>query len=252
MLRVSATELGTSEATWLGSRVLSSLPGLVWPELSEGHVVVVAPHPDDEVLGLGGMLVELARRGHRITVVAVTDGEASHPRSPTTSRDAMASRRCAERGEALVRLGLRAAEVVRLRCADGRVTEDATLGARLLPILEDAALCLAPWLGDGHPDHDAAGRAALDAGFRAGVPVLEYPVWMWHWATERDSDNATAVPWKRARRVDLSLEALAAKQDAIAAYRSQIAPLSDAPGDEALLPEAVLARFVRPFEVVFV
>ena len=253
MLKVSATDLGTPEAAWLGSRVLATLPPLAWPGHGEGRVVVIAPHPDDEVLGLGGALLELARRGHEVVVVAVTDGEASHPRSPTTSRDAMAARRCEERAEALARLGLGGARIVRLRCADGKVAEDATLGEQLRPLLEDAALCFAPWTGDGHPDHDAAGRAALRAGFEAGVQVLEYPVWMWHWATDRESANAKVprVPWERARRIELSSAACAAKRAAIAAYHSQIAPLSDAPGDEALLPEAVLARFVRPFEVVF-
>lgn len=251
MLKVSATELGTSEAIWRGSRVLASLPGLVWPSATDGRVVVVAPHPDDEVLGLGGALVELAARGHEVIIVAVTDGEASHPRSPTTSRDTMAARRDAERAEALIRLGIGGAAVVRLGCRDGKVAEDDTLCERLVPLLEGASSCFAPWTGDGHPDHDAAGRAARRAGVQTGVPVLEYPVWMWHWATDRERENTTRVPWERARRIDLSPATCAAKRAAIAAYRSQIAPLSDAPGDEALLPEAVLARFVRPFEVVF-
>ena len=39
-----------------------------------GRVVLVAPHPDDEVLALGGSLAMLARSGREVLVVAVTDG----------------------------------------------------------------------------------------------------------------------------------------------------------------------------------
>jgi LmbE family N-acetylglucosaminyl deacetylase len=45
--------------------------------------------------------------------------------------------------------------------------------------------------------------------------------------------------------------ARAAKAAAIAAFRSQIAPLGPAEADAAILPPYVLARFARPFEVVF-
>ncbi len=38
------------------------------------NVLVIAPHPDDEVLGLGGTLHRLAARGHDIVVAVVTKG----------------------------------------------------------------------------------------------------------------------------------------------------------------------------------
>ena len=45
------------------------------------RVVVVAPHPDDEVLAAGGLMRWMACRGREVLVVGVTDGEASHARS---------------------------------------------------------------------------------------------------------------------------------------------------------------------------
>ncbi len=42
------------------------------------RVVVVAPHPDDEVFALGGFIHDVAARGGAVTIVAVTDGEAAH------------------------------------------------------------------------------------------------------------------------------------------------------------------------------
>ncbi|HQQ79461.1 MAG TPA: PIG-L family deacetylase, partial [Thermoanaerobaculia bacterium] len=41
------------------------------------RVLVLAPHPDDEVFGCGGALADLASRGATIDVLLVTDGAAS-------------------------------------------------------------------------------------------------------------------------------------------------------------------------------
>jgi hypothetical protein len=50
--------------------------------------------------------------------------------------------------------------------------------------------------GDGHPDHEAVGRAARSAARRTDAILLEYPIWMWHWAFTDDF----AVSWSRAQR----------------------------------------------------
>ena len=86
---------GTPEDAWLNWRELAGRPKLrmLTPPAT---AVVVAPHPDDEVLGVGGLLSLLARAGTAIHVVAVTDGEASHPKSPTLTPQELAARRISE------------------------------------------------------------------------------------------------------------------------------------------------------------
>ena len=68
---------GTDEHTWLGTRRLAALPKL--SDRRPRRLVVVAPHPDDEALGAGGLLQHMTRIGVEAMLVAVTDGEASHP-----------------------------------------------------------------------------------------------------------------------------------------------------------------------------
>ena len=46
-----------------------------------GPTVVVAPHPDDESLGCGGLLALLRRAGVAVGAVLVSDGTMSHPSS---------------------------------------------------------------------------------------------------------------------------------------------------------------------------
>jgi LmbE family N-acetylglucosaminyl deacetylase len=237
---------GTPESEW------SSWPApATWSELDltdpPTRVVVVAPHPDDEVLGVGGLLTLLSRQGVAVVLVAVTDGEASHPGSPTLSPDQLRTCRADERLDALERLGV-PAEVRRLGLADGGVASgEAELGGALHELLEPDDWCLATWTGDGHPDHEAVGRAATSAAAVTGARLLEVPIWTWHWATPDDP----RVPWDRARRVSLPPDAQAAKQRAVEAYRSQIAPLSADPADAAILPPPVLARLLRPYETTF-
>ena len=108
----------------------------------------------------------------------------------------------------------------------------------------DVVLC-APWRGDGHPDHEAVGVAAAIAAGRTDARLLEYPVWMWHWATEDD------VPWRQTRQLPLDDTVRSVKVAAIAAHASQVEPLSPAPGDEVLLDASLLAHFRRDSELFF-
>lgn len=237
---------GTPEATWQAWGALDGLAlrsaGELFPE--RRRVVVVAPHPDDELLGCGGTLAVLARLGREIVVVGVTDGEASHPRSTRFSPRASAASRCAERRSGLDALGLDGASR-RLGLPDGGVgaAEDRltrTLQALLVP--DD--IVLATWRFDGHPDREAAGRAAVAAATASGCVTHEMPIWMWHWA----APGNRRVPWRRLTRVPLDAEALERKRIAIGAHES---PLSRDGDRDAILPDWALDRLRQPFDYFF-
>ena len=100
--------------------------------------------------------------------------------------------------------------------------------------------------GDGHPDHEAVGRAAATAAHRTDALLWEYPVWWWHWGRPDDLAQAPAA------RLPLPAEAMAAKRAAVDAHESQVRPLSAAPGDEVLLGPDLLAHFGRDHEVFLV
>lgn len=212
-----------------------------------GRLLVVAPHPDDAVLGVGGLLQQLHQAGWMVDLVAVTDGEASHPRSTRITPDDLVVRRSQERNVALDRLGVRPISVSRLRLPDGSVSQrEEQLVQALGERLDTVSLCLVPWRGDGHPDHDAVGRAGAAACAHRATLLVEYLVWAWHWATPSSDD----IPWASARRVDLSRAELARKRWATRAFATQVTALSHDASDAAPLPGAVLARFRRTFEVV--
>lgn len=235
---------GTPEVAWASWSALRS-----WPRLDLAgcrRVVVVAPHPDDEVLGVGGTLALLVAAGTPVRVLAVTDGEASHPASQAVEPAALAGRRLSESRDALAVLGVGQAPT-RLGLPDGGVADhEQLLIEELTGALAPGDWCFATWVGDGHPDHEAVGRAAGTATSRTGASLLEYPVWAWHWAHPDDP----RLPWSRARVVSLPPTVRARKAAAIDRFVTQLRPLGPAPADAAILTESMVAHFRRPTEAV--
>lgn len=211
----------------------------VFDSLRHQRLVVVAPHPDDETLGVGGLIAETSQRGGRVVIVAVSDGEAA-PVTGFTPLE-LAVRRREELRTAAARLCV--AGPVDVECwalPDGRITAvEGEIVTRLRRFVQPGDLVVGTLPGDGHPDHEAVGRAVQVIAGIPGVAVAFYPVWSWHW-----QDPTASVVARRGRLVQLSEAALRAKLDALAAYVSQSA------GEVPVLPEHFVQRFDRPYEVL--
>ena len=241
---------GTPETAWQGWSRLGALPEVEPGELVPfgARAVVVAPHPDDEVLGTGGLLARLSEISRNILIIAVTDGTASHPASREWPPERLARVRPLETREALQRLHLRRVQVLRLGLQDGDADRfEASLSGSLSKYLQRGDIVFTTWRYDGHPDHEAAGRTVHAAAEALDLPFVEVPLWTWHWASPDD----TRVPWSRARRIVLDGPTHARKLRAVQAFRSQLEP-DAATGQAPVLPEHVLARLTRPFEVVLI
>ncbi|WP_406280990.1 PIG-L deacetylase family protein [Embleya sp. NBC_00896] len=240
----------TSESDWQRQALPDELPD-DWPVLA-GGLVVVAAHPEDAVLGVGGLISRAVSVGSRVRVVTVTDGDASHPGSRLPG-SVLAARRVRESDRAFATIvgnpgGVAPLEVIRLRIPDRTVADhERDLVDRLLPLVTDFALCAANWRSDGFADHDSTGRAASTACVEAGVGLLEFPLRMWQWARPDDP----RVPWSRAIRVDLTEVQRARKERALSCLASQIAPLVPGRDDRVPLPPEKLVYFRRPYEVLF-
>jgi LmbE family N-acetylglucosaminyl deacetylase len=248
---------GTPEALWRGDRSLAAAPPLDLAGLRA--LIVLAAHPDDETLGAGGLIAHAARSGAAVHVIVATDGEASHPDSPSVTPARLAEVR---RREVRAAVGALApsATLDCLGLPDGALADrgpdlERALGTAVRAALGKAAhggdragvVLAAPWRRDAHPDHDAAGAAAARVAAAAGVGLLEYPVWMWHWA----EPGSPHVPWADARRLELAPAVRDIKEEALALHVSQTAPLSAHPGDEALLGPGMQEHFERGFELYF-
>jgi LmbE family N-acetylglucosaminyl deacetylase len=235
---------GTDEDAWVldGPDGLDGLDRLTPPGRG-ARLLVLAARPDDETLGAGGLLALCARRDIPVTVVIATDGEASHPKSPTHTPMQLAEIRRAEVRAALAELHP-ALPATFLGLPDGELAHHPeALATMLAEHARDCTHIITPWIGDRHPDHAACAAAAQRIRGRR-TRHWQYPIWAWHW----DDPAAMTLPAPVLRRLMLGPAAVAAKRRALAQHVSQTTPLSEAAGDETILPADILAHFERDFE----
>ena len=243
-LVVDKQHLGQSEKCWATSGGLKSVRPLQMP--CAGRIVLVAPHPDDEVFGAAGLIQYSVVAGLELQIVAVTNGESSHPLSKAAARSELAHLRTRETVLGLRRLGVNAPQITRLGLPDGDVGRNASALKRALEeILRPGDLCVAPWRFDGHPDHEICGDVASRASEARGASVLSYLVWAWHWADPAGRD----IPWHQCRRLELTRRQVATKRWATHAFQSQIRPISPESADSVVMPDAVMRRFWRRYEI---
>jgi len=133
------------------------------------RVMVIAAHPDDPEFGCAGAVLKWAQAGRTITYVLITSGDkGSH--DPDLRPGLLAARREGEQRAAAAELGVR--DVIFLRRPDGLLEntldlrrELAALVRRLRPHI---VVTIDPWRPyQLHPDHRAAGQAAVDAVWSA-------------------------------------------------------------------------------------
>lgn len=217
--------------------------------LGTGGVVVVAPHPDDESLGCGGLIALAAAAGYAVQLVVLSDGCGSHTHSRAYPPERLRTLREAETLIAVGELGLGQDAVRFLRLPDAGVPRDGRLAeAAAQAIIEAAHACAAgtvfvTWGHDPHCDHRAAAAiVALARPQLRNVRVFAYPVWGYTLAPETDVGEAPC-----GFRLDVS-EKILAKRRAIAAHASQTTGLiADDPGGFRLEP-SMIDRLCGPFE----
>ncbi|TFC94807.1 MULTISPECIES: bifunctional PIG-L family deacetylase/class I SAM-dependent methyltransferase [Cryobacterium] len=240
-------EAGTPETVWAAAHRLSQPPTEALPLDELRQLVVVAAHPDDETLGAGGLISRAGRAGLPVTVVVLTNGEASHPGSSTHDPARLAALRRLEVTDAVAALAPTA--LVRLaELPDGSLTACLEEASRAISAAIGAdgpgTWLITPWSLDGHPDHTAAADAARHVARGRNVRHFEYPIWAWHWSTPDDPvwSNVSV------RTLHLAPEDRRRKSRGMALHRSQVQPLSELPGDEPILQAGFSAHFDRGYE----
>lgn len=210
------------------------------------RLVIVSPHPDDEILACGGLIASHLTNGGRCLVIAVTDGEASHQNTPNHDPMQLKTQRQCESEAGLRCLGVPTSAVVRLSLPDGGVSLcGVRLVQRLQALLKPDDVAITTWRLDGHPDHEACGMAVSAVCKDMGARLLEAPVWMWHWATTADKQ----VNWSRLKAWPIDQLSRARKLKALAEHRSQ---LRERPGHSpAVLDSAIVERAGWPTEYYF-
>jgi LmbE family N-acetylglucosaminyl deacetylase len=218
--------------------------------IGSGTCLILAPHPDDESLGCGGLIAACTAAGRPPLIAVLTDGSGSHPGSRAFPPDRLRAVRAQEVRAAVEHLGLAPDRVVFLNQPDTAAPHDGpafdAAAAVLSGLVRQETNCtavLAPWRHDPHCDHEAASLLASSVASAVPIRLVFYPVWGW---TLPPDAPVPATP-HRGFRLDISAF-LAAKRAAIQAHQSQYGDLITDDPTGFRLPSALLSAFDTKFE----
>jgi LmbE family N-acetylglucosaminyl deacetylase len=202
-------------------------PGSLEQILQGGTPIVLAPHPDDEVIGCGALIAAAARAGYAPVIVYVTDGAGSHPNSRLFPHPVLAALRQQEACLASKILGVASGAVHFMGLRDTAAPQDgpelaaatetivAMIGSYRKPVI------FAPWIHDPHGDHQSVSKMARLVSRILGAPHLSYLVWGWTLPDNQLIDGEI-IGW----RFPVAGEQRR-KSRALHAYRSQTSDLID-------------------------
>lgn len=175
-------------------------------------VMCVGAHPDDVEIGMGATIAGLVRRGLRVVVVDLTNGEPTPHGTPEM--------RAAESAEAARVLGV---ERRTLGQPNRFLFDTAEARLELAEVIREfrPRLLFAPYPADAHPDHVAAAQITLAARFYGKLTKTEmphepfYPERVYHYMAVH-----SRMVVEPSFIVDVSADH-GTKMDALGAYRSQ-------------------------------
>ena len=133
--------------------------------------LVIAPHPDDGELGMGGTIIKLAKQGHDVHLLDMTNGEPTPNGSPE-----IREREWTAAGKIL---GI---ERSVLGLINRQVTHNLDSRYMLAAAIRKHRpnVMFVPFTPDAHPDHVAVSRIAEDARFDAKLSKTNIPGEPWH------------------------------------------------------------------------
>lgn len=174
------------------------------------RVLVLAPHPDDEIFGCGGSLALYRQQGAAIHVHVLTDGAGY---APEPERAGILSRRRDETNAALALIGIPPASFGQFR--DRSLAAFSGLGEHLRQLIAEYQpdIVLAPSLWEIHPDHLATGRGLLVAVEQLAARAGKLPGLLFY---------EIGAPLRADLLIDIT-PVWELKQQAMAAFPSQLA-----------------------------
>ena len=218
---------GTPAAAWSADPRFRDLPALALRRT--GRTVVVAAHPDDETLGAGGILAELADAGLPGRGRDRLRRRRLPPRLPDARRRGAGGSPVGGGGRGGARpvagLADHDARAPGRRPARGPRRDRGRPAGAARPTAPRSTSSSRRGAATATGTTGSSARSARRWPTSSAARLLEYPIWLWHWATPDDP----RVPWDRLRVVELADRSVVRKHRAVAAHDTQVAPLSSDP-----------------------
>lgn len=187
-------------------------------DLPLGTTVIVAPHPDDEVLGCGGLMQRLITQGHEVHIVFMTGGEGSHRNCCNLLEDQIKEARRRLACQINPTLGVGVSHLHFLNYPDGGINKKSgeTIHLKELLVKLNPSTIFVPHWGEGWPDHLNSAEIVKEI-MNDKATIYEYCVWMWYY-------NVWHLDWKHTQIFRMTASEHYQKINAINSYTTPIAP----------------------------
>jgi LmbE family N-acetylglucosaminyl deacetylase len=151
--------------------------------LGSQGIVILAPHPDDEILGCGALMATSVAQGIPVWVIYLTDGGASQPGLTGEERTRLVLQRQREALAGLAVLGIPSTNAIFVGAPDGQLHTSKAHANLAIFKLHDLILqgsvssVFVTSPSDGHIDHQSAYTLAVKALRDCpGISLYTYPV----------------------------------------------------------------------------
>lgn len=131
------------------------------------NVLILSPHPDDEIIGLGGLILQILQKKGKVYIVYLTDGEGSNAYS---DKERIKQERLLLIKNVLSELRINEDQIYWLHLEDGQVPDQSSqtflsVSDKLAEIIEQTKpdVVLATHFLDRHADHIACSQLAEKA-----------------------------------------------------------------------------------------
>lgn len=148
-------------------------------------VLIISPHPDDEVFGCGGLMQSLVQAGKQVEVIIMSKGEAVHRPCCPNNESVIVETRAELTDKANGVLGIASEHIHRLDFPDGDFASaignealEKTLGGLIKAIAPTEVFIPHPY--ENSPDHVAATQIVESILRHYPAKIFYYCVWTWY------------------------------------------------------------------------
>jgi LmbE family N-acetylglucosaminyl deacetylase len=213
-------------------------------------VLILAPHPDDEILGLGGIILQILRKGNKVNLVYLTDGEGS---GVCPNKEEIRLQRIALSRQVCEKLGLNSSVITRLHLSDGAVPNAGQNGfmeavnsiKQLINLLKPDAVFATHPLDYWPFDHVACEQIARKAVSQSAHKTQLWYYWVWAWYNIRPW-QLLKIRCRKLQKIDIC-EQMPQKKAMMDIYFKAFT--SEGKPWSGILPQLLIKATGSPFEV---
>ena len=178
------------------------------------RILIIAPHPDDEVFGCAGLIQHCLQQNKIVNVVVLTDGDAAYPES-LIAKDLLASKRRELTFDAAKILRLPTKNIHFLHWEDGKINVNTKKIDELQQIINDLKpdAIFTPHPFEAWNDHIAT--TEIVQKLFPSEKIYYYCVWLWY---SMPTSKIRLLNWKKSLLLRMNCDEHITKKQAIEAY----------------------------------